>query len=409
MFNFGGFDTQDVDNTSFYVRLGIDSDSSPSVIKKAYYKLAKDCHPDKFPDDEIKLQQFQELSHAYEVLSDPEKRELYDQYGEEGLQRGGGASSFSSIFDILSGNNRRSRGPRKGEPVGYGLPVTLKELYSGCVKEFSFTKRVLCEPCKGSGSTKQGSVKTCRGCGGHGAKLVQRRMGFNIVQMQVACDDCNGSGEMVDPKFICKACNGAKTKEEDNILKVEIDKGMKDGEKITFTSEGDQEPGIIPGDIIIVLKEKPSDEFTRRGNDLIKEVEISLIEALTGFEFIIKHLDGRSLLVKSKPGDIIKQDDIKAIPDEGMPQHRNPFLKGFLFVHFTIKWPEPGTITLDNIKLLEQVFGEPKKSLELPTEYETVTLDEYNENIHESSNNHQNYEAYDDDSDGEPSVGCRQQ
>lgn len=299
------------------------------------------------------------------------------------------------------------RGPPKGEPIGFALGVTLEQLYKGTKKKIKVNKKVICSSCDGKGSEKVDAVKRCQGCGGRGIRLIQRQMGFSIVQMQAECDECGGKGETIDPKFICKECRGKKVISDTKVLEVEVDKGMYDGQKITFAEEGDQVPGIIPGDVIVIIKEKESDsKFVRRGDDLIYEAEIELIEALTGFEFMITHLDGRQLLVKSGKNEITKENDIKVISSEGMPVHKNPFQKGSLFVHFTINWPKSGSITEQNLKLLQEVF--PKKSSvgKLPEEYESVSLEEYDENRHEQQEDHRRHEAYEEQ---EERGGCVQQ
>uniref|UniRef100_A0A7S4HHA2 Uncharacterized protein n=1 Tax=Vannella robusta TaxID=1487602 RepID=A0A7S4HHA2_9EUKA len=404
---FGRRPSGPVDSETFYKRLGVEQSSSPSVIKKAYYKKAKDCHPDKFPDDPEKLKQFQELSHAYEVLSDPEKRQTYDQFGEEGLNGGGGGGA-SSIFEHFFGGGfggGRPRGPPKGEDIAFRLGVTLEDMYNGTKKKLKVNKKVICATCSGKGSEKEGATKRCQACRGQGIRLVRRQMGHNIIQMQAECDECDGRGESIDPKDKCKECRGRKVLSESKVIEVEIDRGMREGQKITFAEEGDQAPGIIPGDIVVVIQEKESDaNFVRRGDDLIYEAEIQLIEALTGFQFLIKHLDGRSLLVKSSPGGVTKENDIKVIDGEGMPRHRNPFQKGSLFVHFTIKWPEPNSITPEQSKLLEKVFPSKPTVDKVPEDCEVVSLEDYNEDRHEQQQ-HYSREAYDED-DEEPSAGC---
>mmetsp|Transcript_72493 Transcript_72493/g.109379 ORF Transcript_72493/g.109379 Transcript_72493/m.109379 type:complete len:283 (+) Transcript_72493:393-1241(+) len=278
----------------------------------------------------------------------------------------------------------------------------------GPKRNLKLTKKVICETCSGKGSEKEGATKRCQSCRGQGVRLIRRQMGHNIIQMQAECDDCGGKGETIDAKYICKGCKGKKVLPEVKVIEVEIDRGMRDGQKITFTEEGDQAPGIIPGDIIVVVKEKDSDsDFVRRGDDLIYEAEITLLEALTGFEFLITHLDGRQLLVKSAPGDTTKENDIKVISAEGMPRHRNPFQKGSLFVHFTIKWPEPNSFTDEHKKLLAAVFPAKSSVGKIPEDCEEVTLEEYDEHQHERNHHGSHGEAYDEEEeDGRGGAGC---
>lgn len=402
---FGGRKRGPVDNEKYYKVLGVSKEASPGDLKKAYYKLAKDLHPDKNQGDPDKLAQFQEISHAYEVLSDPEKRQLYDQYGEEGLQ-GGGPSSAGSIFEhIFGGGFGGQRGPRTGEDIGMHLPVTLKELYLGTVKKVPVSRRVVCSKCAGKGSANANAVKVCGACRGQGVRLVRRQMGGHILQMQAECDECNATGEIISSKDRCPTCKGNKMIQEEKVFEVDVMRGSHEGEKKVFHGEGHHEPGISPGNLIFVFKEKEVADcpFHRRGNDLIYQKEITLLEALTGYEFVINHFDDRALLVKSQQGDIIKPDDIRVINGEGMPIGGNIFHKGFLFIHFTIKWPAPSTLTSTQVQHLNSAFPE-KNKITLPEEYEDVTLIPYDEKQHEknarSSSNRR--EAYSDDDD-EPS------
>jgi len=393
-----------VDNEGYYNLLGVSKEASPGELKKAYYKQARDCHPDKNKGDPEKLKKFQELSHAYEVLADPEKKKLYDMYGEEGVKQGGGGfSDPSSIFEQFFGGGFGGsfggggrRGPRRGEDIVFTLSVPLKDLYNGTKKKLKVNKQVICSKCEGKGSLKEGAYKKCPGCNGNGVKFTRRNMGPTIIQMQQDCDQCNKKGEVIDKKDQCKKCKGKKTVQEPKVIEVEIDRGMQEGERVTFAEEGDQVPGITPGDIIVVIKEVPDETFKRRGDDLIFDKEITLVEALTGYEFMITHLDGRTLLVKSSPGDITRAGDIRVISNEGMPFHKNPFQKGNLFIRFTIVWPKNGTLTPEQVKCLQDALP-PKPDLgSVPMDHEEVVPEPFDE-IRHNQTRHSHRQAYDDD------------
>lgn len=161
-----------------------------------------------------------------------------------------------------------------------------------------------------------------------------------LQQMQSACPKCRGEGVAVDPADICPTCSGNKVVQERKVLQVFVEKGMKDGQKITFSGEADQHPSIRqPGDVIIILQQKPHDVFTRQGRDLLIKKKISLYEALLGCCFPVKHLDGRTLAVKSTAGQVIKPSSIMAIPNEGMPTYGNPYDKGQLLIEFEVEMP----------------------------------------------------------------------
>jgi len=174
--------------------------------------------------------------------------------------------------------------------------------------------------------------------------------------MQTVCTDCGGKGEIIKEEDKCKNCKGKKVLKDKKVLEVQIDKGMKHGQKIVFSGEADETPGMEAGDIIFVLIEKKHELFKRNGNDLYLEYTLPLTEALCGFGFTIKHLDDREILIKSDKGDVIRPSDVRVIPGEGMPTHKRPFEKGNLYIQFNIEFPK-GPFSVDNVKQLEKVLG----------------------------------------------------
>jgi len=258
---------------------------------------------------------------AYETLSDPQKRDLYDQFGEKGLSEGGMGGGmdpqdlFSQLFGggMFGGGGRSSRpaGPRKG--LVHRIKVSLEELYKGKNTKLALQKHVLCSKCEGRGG-KEGAVKQCTGCRGQGVKIVLRQLGPMVQQIQQQCTECNGEGEIINAKDRCKTCHGKKVISERKVLEVHIDKGMKDNQTITFRGEADQAPGITPGDVVIVVEEKPHDRFKRKGDDLFIEVSVDLLSALAGGSFPIPHLDDKVLKVTILPGEIIKPGGFSHFP-----------------------------------------------------------------------------------------------
>ena len=215
---------------------------------------------------------------------------------------------FSQLFGgggFFGGGPSRQAGPRKTKDLVHRVTVSLEDLYKGKVSKLALTRNVICGKCNGKGG-KEGAVRECDRCGGRGIRIIMRQMGPMIQQIQQACDECSGTGEIINQKDRCRQCNGKKVVSEKKMLEVHIDKGMKGGQTITFRGESDQAPGVIPGDVIIVVEEKPHDRFVRVENDLSTEVELDLLTALGGGQFAIKHLDERALVVKIPPGDIIK-------------------------------------------------------------------------------------------------------
>ncbi|KAJ3121881.1 hypothetical protein HK098_003300 [Nowakowskiella sp. JEL0407] len=400
-----------VKDTKLYEALGVDPGASDNDIKKAYRKLALKFHPDKNPDAGDK---FKEISHAYEVLSDPNRRENYDRFGEEGAGEGGPGFSPEDLFSQLFGGGggfgrQQQRGPRRGKDMAHQLKVSLEDMYKGKLSKLRLSKQVLCATCDGKGG-KEGAVKPCEPCGGRGVKIIMRQMGPMIQQMQQTCTSCNGEGEIIDPKFRCKDCLGKKISNEMKVLEVHIDKGMTDGQKITFSGEGDQAPGIIPGDIIIVLEEKAHDRFKRKGDDLYVEVQIDLVTALAGGQCTIPHLDGRVLLITVVPGEVIKPKETKCIANEGMPIYRHPFDKGNLYVSFDVIFPTNNWTDISKLQLLETILP-PRKPLPAMegADIEEVYLTEIDPTKQSRGSRGANHMEEDDDEHQGPSVQCAQQ
>ena len=226
------------------------------------------------------------------------------------------------------------------------------------------------------------------------------------------CDDCRGQGEVINEKDKCKTCNGKKVNKEKKVLEVQVAKGAPHGEKYVFHGEADEYPGIEPGDVIIQVVEQQHDLFKRKGADILFEKEISLVEALCGLSFNVKHLDGRLIKVTNEPGEVIKSDEIKTIEGQGMPYHKMPFKFGNMFIVFKVKFPE--TLQAKQMELISQALEKPKSEDEDMTTQETVKLikfKEYHRNTHHEGGNEGNDSEGDDEDDprGGQRVRCQQQ
>ncbi|CAA7046426.1 unnamed protein product [Microthlaspi erraticum] len=420
---FGRGPSKKSDNTKFYEILGVPKTAAPEDLKKAYKKAAIKNHPDKGGDPE----KFKELAQAYEVLSDPEKREIYDQYGEDALKEGmGGGGGGHDPFDIFSsffgggspfgGGSSRGRRQRRGEDVVHPLKVSLEDVYLGTMKKLSLSRNALCSKCNGKGSKSGASLK-CGGCQGTGMKVTIRQLGPGMIQqMQHACNECRGTGETISDKDRCPQCKGDKVIPEKKVLEVNVEKGMQHSQKLTFEGQADEAPDTVTGDIVFVLQQKEHPKFKRKGEDLFVEHTISLTEALCGFQFVLTHLDGRNLLIKSNPGEVVKPDSYKAISDEGMPIYQRPFMKGKLYIHFTVEFPD--SLSPDQTKAIEAVLPKPSTTqlsdMEID-ECEETTLHDVNIEDEMRRKAQAQREAYDDDEDdddhpgGAQRVQCAQQ
>ncbi|VDN06947.1 unnamed protein product [Thelazia callipaeda] len=342
-----------VRETKYYDILGVAPTATESELKKAYRKLALKYHPDKNPNEG---ERFKAISQAYEVLSDPKKRQIYDEGGEEGLSGAGGGGNFHNpmdIFDMFFGGHFRGgeRGERKVRDMIHQLPVTLEQLHNGAVKKLKLSRNIVCPKCQGIGGTK-GSVVSCDVCKGRGVRIEITQIGPGMVQqMQSTCNVCKGEGEVIPSKDRCKQCEGKKKIRNESLLEVHIDKGMKDGQKIHFSGQGDQEVGITPGDVIIVLDEQPHDTFVRKGHNLVVQIDLELVEALCGCTKSIKTLDNRHLVFTTLPGEVIKHGDMRTIIGEGMPHYKSPFDKGDLIIQFAVRFPK-NIINVNKLKKL---------------------------------------------------------
>ncbi|XP_067653821.1 dnaJ homolog subfamily A member 1-like [Haliotis asinina] len=399
-----------VKETGFYDILGVSPSSTPDEIKKAYRKLALKYHPDKNPNEGEK---FKAISMAYEVLSDQKKRQIYDQGGEEAIKGGGsgGGGGFHSPMDIFDmffhGGGRRHKQPSKGKDIVHKVKVTLEELYNGATRKLALQKNIICRSCEGRGGA-EGAVITCTRCDGSGMMIQVHRLAPGMVQqVQSRCSECRGQGEIINPKLRCKTCQGNKVVKERKILEVHVDKGMKDQQQIRFTAEGDQEPGLEPGDIIIVLDQKPHGTFQRHGNDLIMKMNIDLVEALCGFVRPIETLDQRVLKITSHPGEVVKHEDVKCVLNEGMPIYRDPFSKGRLVIQMTVNFPKNNFVTEKQLNVIRSILPKPDEVI-VSDDAEECDLVNFDPNTAKNSRHRQAYEE-DDDHPGHQRVQCASQ
>ena len=353
-----------VKETRLYEVLGCPPNATPSELKKAYRKLALKFHPDKATGDEEK---FKEISYAYEVLSNDEKRTLYDNHGEDGLKEGGGMGGFSNaddIFNMFFGGGRGKRDDTKTKDIVFELQVSLEELYNGAERNIVVNKDVLCSGCEGKGGAEN-YIRTCGTCNGQGVQTVMHQIFPGMMQQSRAvCKECRGQGEVIPDRHRCKTCNGNKTINKEKILKVHIEKGMTDGQKIVFHEEADQKPKKTPGDLIIVLDEQRHVLFRRKGVDLIMNLELELVESLCGLDRIIETLDNRQIVISTIPGELIRPGDIKTILNEGMPRQRT-HEKGRLMIKFSIKFPFDGFLKMENMADLQKLLPPPPVPMDL--------------------------------------------
>uniref|UniRef100_A0A3B4YV44 DnaJ heat shock protein family (Hsp40) member A4 n=1 Tax=Seriola lalandi dorsalis TaxID=1841481 RepID=A0A3B4YV44_SERLL len=363
-----------VHETGFYDLLGVSPTASPEEIKKAYRKLALKYHPDKNPSEG---ERFKLISQAYDVLSDPKKRDLYDEGGEQ-------------VYNVYSNI--------------YNLYITLM-LHVLDSRRMSFLNDIILF-ITGYGG-KKGALEKCSNCKGRGVQVKVQQIGPGMIQqIQSMCSDCQGQGEKFNSKDRCKSCNGHKVERKKKILEVHIDKGMKDGQKITFHGEGDQEPGLEPGDVIIVLDQKEHPVFQRQEDNLIMKMNIKLVEALCGFKQTVQTLDNRTLVINSNPGEVIKHTAVRCVQNEGMPVYRDPCDKGQLIIHFQVEFPEKDWLPEHLMYQLERLLP-PREDVMITDEMEEVDLCEVDVRTQQRDYSR---EAYEEDEEGpREGVQCQTQ
>lgn len=317
-----------VDTSELYNVLGVGKDASRDEIKKAYRSKALKNHPDRGGDAET----FKEIADAYEILSDNERRALYDKYGKDGCSENSSHSmpDFSDVFGSMFGHQRRqssrwnvgSRHSRSGKspPVKHNMQVDLCDLYNGKEFKLRITRQVQSNPNE--------KLVPCDACNGSGMTTTMRRLGHMVQQLQTPCVACGGKGH-----------DKVEMRTEKKLIVVNVEKGMTHGTVIKCPRCADQEPGEDPRDLHVVLVERPHDVFTRRDNHLFFKQRIDLVDALCGAKFSITHLDGRVLTLTTPSETVSTPSCTWFVEGEGMPHHQSPFTKGNLFVQFDISFP----------------------------------------------------------------------
>lgn len=392
----GSASRKDVDTTKLYETLGVETKATKKEIRKAYMTLSRTHHPDKGGDE----QTFKEISAAYEILSDEEKRAQYDQYGLEGVsgddaRSDRGEDLFGTFFGF--GGRKRRAGPRKGPSINHSLEVSLEDLYSGKRKKMAINRKIIlgtpteCSDCKGQGSISE----------------VREVAPGMLTQTQRVCGACRGQGQQ------CTYTS------ERKVVEVYIEKGANHGDKITFRGMSDEVPNMEKGDVNFVIQAKDHELFKRKGADLLVVKEVSLNQALCGFTYKINHLDGRVLVVTSRPGEVIKPEMstkstlpfVKVVDGEGFPSKGNPFAKGDLYIMFRVKFPEDHQLSLEATAKLKALLPEADE----PEEYDPMDVEEVEmkggdfRSFGKGGANHFGSESYNsDDEEGAQPVQCQQ-
>ena len=359
----------------YYEVLGVDKNATADDLKKAYRKLAIQYHPDKQQgksDAEKKAaeEKFKEAAEAYNVLSDPDKRARYDQFGFAGEQMGGGGyGGGMSMDDILrqfgdlfggfggfggfgeffgGGGGGQSQRVKRGTDLRVRVKVTLADVAHGCEKKLKIPRMVSCQSCHGTGSKNGTSHSECPTCHGSGVETVVQQMGFMRMQSQQVCHTCGGQGKIIKEK--CPHCGGQGLTRKEEVVSINIPAGVAQGMQLKMSGRGNDAPGGgVPGDLLIVIEEVADSQLVRDGNDLMYNLMLDFPTAVFGGKVEVPTVDGKALLTikpGTQPGSVLRMRG-KGLPDP------NRYGTGDMLVNVMVYVPE--TLTAEERKAIESL------------------------------------------------------
>ncbi len=362
-----------------YEVLGVGRDADETQIKKAFRALARELHPDVNNHDPQAEEKFKEAAEAYEILSDAERRGIYDRYGHDGLKRGGQSPNFDSfgsisdLFEAFFGGAGFGRsGPRAGADAEVPVEIELEQAALGAPVEVSFEVVDRCERCKGNGAEPGTPIKTCDRCGGQGVLQAISRTPFGQMARTVACDVCDGTGKRAEKP--CTRCNGKGRELLTHVVKVDVPAGIADGQRIRIPARGHAgEPGAPPGDLYVYVTIRPHERFIRDGDDLVTVLDVAAPRAALGAKVSVPTLEGpddihvrpgtqpgetipmrgRGMPILRRPG---RRGDLRVIVNVVIPRHLNEAQKGLLE-------QLAESMTDDNMRSDESMFAKLKRTL----------------------------------------------
>ncbi len=353
----------------YYEILGVSKDASAEEIKKAYRKLAMQYHPDRNKEADAE-DKFKEISEAYAVLSDPEKKAQYDRFGHAGIDGRyseedifrnadfgdifGEMGGLGDIFDMFfgGGHSRRRRGPARGSDLRYDLSITLEEAATGISKNISVPRMENCETCGGSGAKPGTQPKTCSVCQGRGQVTHARNTPFGRFMTTTPCRECGGEGRIIDTP--CSECRGSGKVKRVRKISVKVPKGADAGMRLMVRGEGEPgDPGAPPGDLYVFIHVEPHDIFERVGDDIVYEAPISFTQAALGASIMVPTLHGK---VKMNIPEGTQTHSLFRLKGKGMPRLQG---RGEGDQHVRVIVRTPADLTEDQKELLRQ-FEESK-------------------------------------------------
>ncbi len=355
------------DKRDYYEVLGLQKGAGEDEIKKAYRKVAKECHPDLHPGDKEAEARFKEANEAYAVLSDPDKKARYDQFGFAGVDPSYGAGAggggftgdfgdlgdiFGDIFGAFGGGFGGARqasrnGPRRGESLRVRLAISFEEAAFGCKKDVNITRVDQCPDCKGSGCEAGTTPEICPDCKGSGTVYVQRRTPFGVMQSTSPCSKCGGTGRIIHSP--CRRCRGAGSVRVQKTLNVNIPAGIDDGETVSLRGQGNAGANGGPaGDLLVTVSVRPSPTFQREGSNIYVTSRLSFVQAALGTEIQVPTLDGA---VSLNIPEGTQTGAVFRLRGKGVPSVRGG-LRGDQFV--TVELETPKNLTSKQKELLRE-------------------------------------------------------
>ncbi|CAH2214133.1 molecular chaperone DnaJ [Tepidibacter aestuarii] len=335
----------------YYEVLGVDKSASDQELKKAYRKLAMKYHPDRNPDNKEAEEKFKEANEAYEILSDAQKRQNYDQFGHAGANggfggqggfdfNGSGFGGFEDIFgdmfgDIFGGGRSRRNGPERGSDIRYRMTISFEEAAFGTEKEISINRSENCDECSGTGAKPGTSKKTCSTCGGSGEVKQAQRTPFGTMMNVRPCHTCSGTGSIIETP--CTKCSGKGEINKKKQVNIKIPAGIDDGSAIRLSGEGELGlRGGPRGDLYVVIDVLPHKLFERDGNNVYCEMPITFAQAALGDEVEVPTLDGK---VKYKIPEGTQTGTVFRLREKGVPRLRSK-ARGDQYVKVVVEVPK---------------------------------------------------------------------
>ena len=356
----------------YYEVLGVQKNANADEIKKAYRKAAIKYHPDKNPGDKEAEEKFKEAAEAYDVLSNEEKRARYDKFGHAGMSGAGGAGGFGgfgggfSMDDIFSqfgdifgghfggfgGSRGGGRSVNRGSDIRVRIKLTLAEIAEGTTKKIKVNKDVVCDKCGGSGAKDASSYSTCTTCNGTGYVVTVQNTFFGRMQSQSQCPNCHGDGKIITDK--CSHCGGEGCVRDSEVIEIKVPAGVGEGMALTVSGKGNAaRRGGINGDLIVVIEEERDPELVRDGNNLIHNLNITVVTAILGGEVEVPTIEGKAK-IKIAPGT--HSGKVLRLRGKGLPDV-NGYGRGDILVVVDITIPT--SLTSEEKELVKKLADKP--------------------------------------------------